>query len=363
MEDRLLRAAKLLDLKSFEQYDKPYPEIAYKFVSGLTRGGHVKNYKKQEVIENTYKVLNQQDDLSTFSLNTEKLPLSTNYFNFDTPDDGRGFLEDIKSAFANHTDNKGIHEKFVKVGNKYKEIFGITKKDWYDFCPNVTYNFNKEGMRNDFNFADVKEKEFIPVFGDSNTLGMGLPIEEVWYNKLNLNMPIFNSAVCSASLIDIYILLVSMYRTKKFDTAYICSPHSERWTGVTKSGNIEGVSHGQHYILKQFLNAEEVLNTNTRQLYRWMALQSIVNFCLANDIKLHIWENNTFRTVTWCAENNIPVPNWLFMHKSMIKGLQIANDFTEDYKVWPKFVARDMTHFGTDWHDAIADFMLTNEPI
>ena len=41
MEDRLLRAAEILDSKSFEQFDKPYPEIALQMTKSLTRGGRL----------------------------------------------------------------------------------------------------------------------------------------------------------------------------------------------------------------------------------------------------------------------------------------------------------------------------------
>lgn len=366
MEDRLLRAAEILDSKSFEQFDKPYPEIALQMTKSLTRGGHYHTYKKQEVMENTWEVLRKQ--IKTYGVKANKLPYETEYFNFDIPNDDRGYLEDFKNALSGQgpdsgKSRSGIHNRMLKINDKYKEYFGITKQQWYDFFPSLTYKLNTEGMRNDFDFADVNEYEFVPVFGDSNTFGMALPVDDIWFNKLNLNMPIYNSSVCSANLIDVYLLLVSMYNTKKFNSAYVVIPHSERWTGVSDNGCIEGIANGDHYLLKQFEHIGKSLNTNTRQFYRWIALQCIINFCLVKGIKLHLWENNTFRTLSWCAENNIVVPNWLFMHKRMISGLKIANDFPDGYEQWPKFCARDMVHFGTDWHDAIAEYMLTKEAI
>ena len=37
------------------------------------------------------------------------------------------------------------------------------------------------------------DNEFIPVFGDSNTVGRGLPVRERWHSKLNEELPIYNA--------------------------------------------------------------------------------------------------------------------------------------------------------------------------
>ena len=146
------------------------------------------------------------------------------------------------------------------------------------------------GTRNHIEFDDLTENEFIPAFGDSNTFGMGLPEHELWYNKLGEEHPIYNAGVINGNLTDVYLMMTSMYKSKKFKKAYVVTPHAERWTGVSDAGYFEGITNGAHYFLEQFAHAPEVLNINTRQLYRWMALQSIINFCAVQ---------NPFPALTW----------------------------------------------------------------
>ena len=102
-----------------------------------------------------------------------------------------------------------------------------------------------------------------------------------------------------------------------------------------------------------------VLNQNTRQYYRWMATQALTNFCIINDIELHLWDNNTFATIQWCKDQDLHVPSWLFIYRHMIPKLKIANDCGGGIEDWPKHTARDFVHFGTEWHDKIAKYMLT----
>lgn len=365
MEDRLLRAAEHLNIQLFEQFNKPYKQMALQFVSALTRGGNVHNYEESQVIPNVYEVLSNQ--AVQYNIQPEKLPYTLPYFNFDDIADDRGFMEDLKTAYGGFKRVKrpGL-ERYLKwlnnIQNKYQEKFNITKQEWYEQFPYLDYKLNKEGMRCDIDFDDLVEHEFVPVFGDSNSFGMALPIEECWTNKIDVNLPIYNSSICSASIMDAFILLKSMYETKKFDRAYVCIPHAERWSGVSQNGFIESLNSGEHHLLKQFETIGPGLDSNTRQLYRWLSVQALINYCLINDIKLHLWQRNTFGTITWCRDNNLVVPNWLYSYKEMLPGLKIANDM-DDMNDWPKYTGRDMVHFGTDWHDEIAKYMLTNEPI
>ena len=62
--------------------------------------------------------------------------------------------------------------------------------------------------------SDLTENEFIPAFGDSNTFGMGLPEEELWYNKLGEVHPIYNAGVINGNLTDVYLMMTSMYKSK-----------------------------------------------------------------------------------------------------------------------------------------------------
>ena len=375
MEDRLLRAAEHLNKQLFEQFNAPYIDVAHNIVKAITRGGDPAYYEDDEIIDDMLPIFEQQQH--QYTIQTEKLPYKIPYINFDVPNTNIDILKNAlggakdprnsrvldpnKSASKNVTAR--FFDRLEKINKKYQETFDITKEEWYEQYPTISYNLNKEGMRNNYSLDELEDNKFVPVFGDSNTFGMGLPVEDLWYNKLELNMPIYNSAVISGSLLDVYILLTSMYKSKKFKQAYVVIPHSERWNGISDNGLNEGLSNGQHYFLKQFENIIDSLNQNTRQFYRWIATQVLTNFCLLNDIELYIWDNNTFSTVRWCFENDVHVPNWMFIYKHMIPKLKITNDCNADITEWPKYTARDFIHFGTEFHDKIAEYMLTNKPI
>ena len=355
MEDRLLRAAEHINKQLFEQFNGSYSEQAHKIVKAITRGGDPAYYNDDEIIDDMLPILNTQQH--QYTIQVDKLPYTIPYINFDVPNTD---IDTLKDALGG---TNRFHKRMKTINEKYQELFDIDKEQWYKQYPTISYNLNKEGMRNTYSLDDLDENEFVPVFGDSNTFGMGLPVEELWYNKLNLKLPVYNSSVISGSLLDVYILLTSMYKTKKFTEAYVVIPHSERWSGVSDKGYIEGISNGQHYFLKQFENVGTSLNKDTRQFYRWMATQALTNFCIVNDIKLHIWDSNTFSTVKWCYDQDLHVPNWMTIFKQMIPELKIANDCGKDINEWPKHTARDFVHFGTEWHDKIAEYLLTNKPI
>ncbi len=368
MEDRLLRAAQHLDKEYFEQFNVGYTEMALKFNKAITRGGDPDNYKDEDLLETTVQMRREQKN--EYTVQVDKLPTEVPYLSLDVANDQ---IEDLKillgggPKFTKDSDentldplSRSIYKRLHKHTNKYRELLNVDKQGWYNQFPNFTYKLNKQGNRNDFDFDDLTENEFIPVFGDSNTVGMGLPVSELWHSKLNEELTIYNAGTICGNLMDVYMLLVSMYKTKKFKKTYICIPHSERFSAVSDEGIIEGLSNGKHWFLKQFEQSDTFLNNDTRQMYRWVALQSILNFCLVNDIEVHLFDKNTFATVTWCTENNLHVPNWMFVFKNMIKGVKLVNECNEDITQWPKHVARDHTHFGTLWHDKIVEYMLTN---
>ena len=136
-------------------------------------------------------------------------------------------------------------------------MFDITKEEWYEQYLAISYNLNKEGMRNNYSLDELEDNKFVPTFGDSNTFGMGLPVEDLWYNKLELNMPIYNSAVISGLLLDVYILLTSAYNPK-VQTGVCCNIPFRTMNGISDNGLNEGLSNGQHYFLKQFENIPQI---------------------------------------------------------------------------------------------------------
>ena len=379
MEDRLIRAASALNRQLFEQFNGSYTDVAHKTVKAITRGGDPANYDDDEIIDYMVPILHTQRN--EYTIQTEKLPCTIPYISFDVPNDE---IEELKNALGGtknpnyddfrkrnlagtlskkESDNIKFQQRYFdrleKYQHKYQELLNVDKNGWYAQFPEISYVLNKEGMRNPYNLDDLTDNEFIPVFGDSNTFGMGTPEEHIWYNQLDEELPIYNSGVISGTLMDVYNLLTSMYKTKKFKKAYVVIPHSERWNGISEKGYIEGISSGTHLFLKQFEDIDEVLNQNTRQSYRWMATQALTNFCIINDIELHLWDNNTFATIQWCKDQDLHVPSWLFIYRHMIPKLKIANDCGGGIEDWPKHTARDFVHFGTEWHDKIAKYMLT----
>lgn len=365
MEDRLLHAAEHLEKQMFEQFNIPYTEMALKFNKAITRGGDPELYEKEYLIELMAKIKDNQ--VNEYTIQPKKLPTEIPYISLDVPNDQIDELKDAMGGVQKGEEMTPLQKRFFervdKQNSKYKELFGLDKEGWYKQFPTITYKLNSEGMRNEYNFNDLEENKFIPVFGDSNTFGMGLPEKDLWYNHLGVNLPIYNSSVISGNLMDAYILLTTMYNTKKFDKAYICIPHSERFTAVSEIGYIEGITNGDHYFLKQFQNTGEFLNQNTRQMYRWIATQGIINFCILHDIELQMWDKNTFSTVMWCTEKDLYLPNWYFMYKHMNKNVKIVNECEQDVSQWYKHTARDFVHFGTEWQQKIAEYMLTNNSI
>ena len=62
--------------------------------------------------------------------------------------------------------------------------------------------------------------------------------------------------------------------------------------------------------------------------------------------------------VGWCGEQNLHIPNWYFIFQHMHKNIKIVNECDEDITQWPKHIARDLIHFGSEWHDKMAQHLI-----
>ena len=331
-------------------------------VKAITRGGDPALYKHAQIREVAHAYIESQDN--TYTIQPDALPTEIPYINFDVPNDNSELIK-RSLASASSITGKNLQQTVAATfsrgeqhESKYQTLFGVDRAGWYDAFPEISYKLNSLGTRNHIEFDDLTENEFIPAFGDSNTFGMGLPEHELWYNKLGEEHPIYNAGVINGNLTDVYLMMKSMYDSKKFKKAYVCIPHAERWTGVSDAGYFEGIINGAHYFLEQFKDAPEVLNNNTRQLYRWMAVQNIINFCAINDIELKMYQSNTFMHVGWCGEQNLHIPNWYFIFQHMHKNIKIANESGDDISEWPRHTARDLIHFGSEWHDKMAQHLI-----
>ena len=378
MDQRLQKAAEHLDKQIFDKFQAPHLEISLSMVKAITRGGDPSNYKNDQILDIMHDLIKNEDN--TFTIHPTELPTEIPYINFDVYWDNAGIMKqtisnqgskpisELKNPLPSinslqpGSQQSNVNSPFSKRAEreeaKFQTLLGVDRQGWYDAFPKLTYKLNNYGTRNAMSLDDLNDNEFIPVFGCSHTFGMGMPVEELWHSKLNADLAIYNAGVISGNLTDAYLMMSSMYRTKKFKKAYIVVPHAERCTGVSEAGYFESITPGGHYFLKQFENAPQVLNNNTRQLYRWMAIQNIINFCEVNDIELCMYESNTFMHVAWCGQQDIHIPNWYFVYQHMHKNVKIANESGDDISQWPRHTARDLMHFGSDWHDKMAEHLL-----
>ena len=101
------------------------------------------------------------------------------------------------------SDNLETYEKNKK---KYGE-------SWVWATNNITYQFNSVGHRN---VIDPEElTDYILVIGCSHTMGVGLPINYVYWNQLNLKYPIYNLGISGSGNDLIANNLAAWLRTVK----------------------------------------------------------------------------------------------------------------------------------------------------
>ena len=164
MEDRLLRAASALNRELFEQFNGSYKDFALNTVKAITRGGDPANYNDKEIIDDMIPLLEKQKN--EFTIQVEKLPCTIPYINFDVPnqeiDELRHALAGVKKLSTKFP--KRYFDRLEKYQNQYQTLLNVDKVGWYEQFPQISYELNKEGMRNNHNLDDLKDNNFLPVF-------------------------------------------------------------------------------------------------------------------------------------------------------------------------------------------------------
>ena len=244
----------------------------------------------------------------------------------------------------------------VRQNNAFKKAWAsvsVTDEEWYEMYGDVIYDLNSIGLRSFSEVDDLIPYQFIPVFGCSHTYGMGIPETDLWYNQIPTNLPIFNCSVIAAGPLEVYLLLKQLYKEKRFDTAYVCIPHSERVAFVSDKRIIEG-----GVMFKNYFNHLDHMNNDTESMYSHIAITAIENFCKANKIKLHMYCKTSISTAFDFVKWDLIGPPRMKNFKSIDPRIQYVDGNIHTIDQIIDSVARDKMHFGRNWHRAMAKYML-----
>lgn len=81
---------------------------------------------------------------------------------------------------------------FDKTG--FYKFHGTDDKEVSEFS-DVNYFFNSYGHRNSIEPDTLKENNYVLISGCSHTMGVGLKETDVYWNHLNLNLPVYNIGI------------------------------------------------------------------------------------------------------------------------------------------------------------------------
>lgn len=201
----------------------------------------------------------------------------------------------------------------------------------------ITYNLNSYGYRMKKNLEDINFDNYIAFFGCSNTVGVGLPLEDTFSYRIadQLGIDYVNGAIAGASPDFVFYNIVTLFdsvpklpkiiviywpdpsRTCYWEnnrlSFYIhnCLPQSTYWHDAYKS-----------YILED----SHIKNTFL------IRLKAIRQLCKANDVKLFEFTSGYLQK-SFLSKNNIelkaietipPHPQPAISHKSMTDWVNVA---------------------------------------
>jgi hypothetical protein len=338
-----------------------FSDFVKNFTIGITRmhlGDSV--YTQEDFTKESWEFYN--DDLignDEYLLDLNQLPKTFKFLSLDTPQSTKKWLEaftqkDINADPMNKRIRDGVITKLTDVGMSYDEWW-----ETYDADSPIEYNINSIGLISNLEFENLKENEFIPVFGCSHTQGLGSSEENLWFNHLGENLPIFNCGLSSSGPMEVFLLLRQLYEQKPFEKVYVCLPHAERIAQLSNKHIIEGGVHYQQIFLKQFSKISELVNAETKDMYTSITIDAIQLYCEANNIELKMYAKGTFQGVKDFVEWDIVAPPLTKMYKNVYKDLQIANPKQHSHEEIKNATARDMIHYGRNWHEKMAEYMLT----
>ena len=338
-----------------------FPDFVKAFTAGITRM-HIGDYlyKEEDFLPASWEFYKDESiGNRDYLIHLEDLPKQYKNLSLDTPHATKKWL----IAFSDKNIDEDPNNRTIRdrVVSRFTDI-GMSLEDWwskYDEGNPITYNINSLGLRSNLEFEDLVPNEFIPVFGCSQTFGVGTAEKDIWWNKLGENLPIFNCGLSASGPMEVYLLLRQLYEQKPFEKTYICVPHSERTAHVSNKRIIEGGVHYQQVFLKEFEHINTAINMETKHMYTSITISAIEDFCKANDIELKMYAKNTFQGVKDFMNWDIIAPPLTRMYIPVLgKDLQVVDPEQHTPEQIKNACARDLIHYGKNWHDKIADYMI-----
>ena len=314
--------------------DWTFKQCLEHIVPAFSKGGPG-NYEEYDLFKNVYdKLRSNQTLIASRYIDIKNCPFETEMLSLDSPGDELDFYE---------------IDKIAKLNNH-------TKQDLYDNFPPFTYNINSQGLRNDYDLDDMSE-DYIPVFGDSHTFGVGVPQEWIWFKHLNLTHT-YNVGIRNCTLAEIYFLMTKLYKEKPFKQTYVFVCNPERFTNFSRTNLLETLSGTWKNHLKEFRHADMIRDTS-RYFYTFLFENAISDFCKINNIDLHLKSENYLYPIKLHIQNDLIGPPHMITAKDFFDvPIKTLNNHTVDIKDHCNYVARDGIHYGKRFHELLAkDFV------
>jgi len=244
-----------------------------------------------------------------------------------TPD---SILEDIE--------NKSKTMKFYSSDSKVEFVRNQRVIDPKYHQSDIEYSFNSHGYRTR-EFADVKDNEFILVFGCSHTEGVGLHEEDIWCSQLCNALGIDKINLGKAgSGHDVQYLNTVQYIKNKYPmpkmVIYQWPQITRRGFSFVKDNSIE-ISH---YTVSG--TSDDKLNS------KWY----LKRYCgEPGEREMLAYSNYTAANELWKA-HGVPVYNWTWLGDFESMFVDLKEVETKDTGR-----ARDMMHDGADIHSQVVE--------
>ena len=304
------------------------------------------------------------EEYEAYSINLADCPKTYTQLNMDS----KGYLPMIYDYRRPLREENATRSKYLKNNDYLQRKFrtldnllnvGMNIQEWRDKYEYVDYKINSLGLRSHLEFEDLEPNKFIPIFGCSNTFGLGTKYENLWFNQLDEDLPRFNMGMSSNGVVETLLTLKKLYKEKPFKKAYAVLPHCERTAHISNKGWHEGGSFYQS-TLNEWVDLNKCFNSETRMMYVSICYGALLDFCKINDIELNIYATFTYGHLKHCVEWQMPVPNSLRTATFELKDIPFVNPKKIPLSEMQKHVARDCVHFGVTWHSRIAE--LFKEP-
>ena len=204
---------------------------------------------------------------------------------------------------------------------------------WTD--QNVVYEINSDGWRSrDCREFDIDEPSLI-VLGCSFTFGTGLNLEQTWGAKLaqRMGLELVNLGVPGHSLdLSTAWLMLNQHRITNPRAVVICETPPARisWLAAVKHARTDTFT----YPLFTLATGHDRYSPSQIHAHNWLIDNIKINSAVS-------YFKNRKLVEYWANSKNIPLVHF--------------NALGVDYQRR----ARDLAHFGDDWHDAVADGVAT----